>query len=459
MPIDPEELAQSINALVRWAQQHAPAAESPLRRRIADHLGGDPASMPIVTEAMGAYERANLQAALDAWLEAGDRSAETLGLGGAHGWRPGLGEVIRSGPMFPLVEAGPVEYASVDVGDRRIRAVRSGLFLLTSGDERLVASLTADERGMSESLRLEVMAAGADVAEALVRDLRALMVEHNVYRGRVLELTGDEGELNVAVRSLPQVPRERIVLPPGVLERVERHTLGVARHAQRLREAGRHIKRGLLLHGPPGTGKTLTAMHLSGRMPDRTVLLLTGMALYSVAAACRMARTLAPAMIVLEDVDLVAEDRDLYDGSQPMLFQLLNEMDGLAEDADVVFVLTTNRLEVLEQALAARPGRVDEAVELPLPDAEGRRRLLALYSEGLDVRAGDMTRVVEQTEGLSPAFIRELVRRAALIAAEEGDGALVVAERHLTTALEELRSSTDQVTRALLGADDDLDVY
>jgi ATP-dependent 26S proteasome regulatory subunit len=200
-------------------------------------------------------------------------------------------------------------------------------------------------------------------------------------------------------------------------------------------------------------------MHLSGRMPDRTVLLLTGMALYSVAAACRMARTLAPAMIVLEDVDLVAEDRDLYDGSQPILFQLLNEMDGLAEDADVVFVLTTNRLEVLEQALAARPGRVDEAVELPLPDAEGRRRLLSLYSEGLDVRAGDMTRVVEQTEGLSPAFIRELVRRAALIAAEEGDGALVVAERHLTTALEELRSSTDQVTRALLGADDDLDVY
>ena len=92
-----------------------------------------------------------------------------------------------------------------------------------------------------------------------------------------------------------------------------------------------------------------------------------------------MARTLQPAMIVVEDVDLIAEDRGMHPGQHPLLFQLLNEMDGLAEDADVVFLLTTNRADLLEPALAARPGRVDQAVALELPDAEARRRLFDLY--------------------------------------------------------------------------------
>ena len=85
-------------------------------------------------------------------------------------------------------------------------------------------------------------------------------------------------------------------------------------------------------------------------------------------------------MVVVEDVDLIAEDRGEYPGQHPLLFQLLNEMDGLAEDADVVFLLTTNRADLLEPALAARPGRVDQAVELGAARRRRRRRaLLELY--------------------------------------------------------------------------------
>ena len=62
-----------------------------------------------------------------------------------------------------------------------------------------------------------------------------------------------------------------------------------------------------------------------------------------------------------------------HPGQHPMLFQLLNEMDGLAEDADVTFILTTNRADLLEPALASRPGRVDQAVAFALPDAAARR--------------------------------------------------------------------------------------
>ena len=68
---------------------------------------------------------------------------------------------------------------------------------------------------------------------------------------------------------------------------------------------------------------------------------------------------------------------------ESLLNTLLNEMDGLKEDADILFVLTTNRPEQLEGALAGRPGRIDQAIEVPLPDDDGREKLVSLYGGGL----------------------------------------------------------------------------
>jgi cell division protease FtsH len=94
---------------------------------------------------------------------------------------------------------------------------------------------------------------------------------------------------------------------------------------------------------------------------------------------------------------------------------------------------------------------VDEAVELPLPDAEGRWRLLNLYGDELGVAFEPDSAVVKRTDGVSAAFIRELLRRAALLATLGGtDG---VAELHVTTALAELEEAHSQLTRRLLGAD------
>lgn len=125
-------------------------------------------------------------------------------------------------------------------------------------------------------------------------------------------------------------------------------------------------------------------------------------------------------------------------------------MDGLADDADVLFLLTTNRPDVLEPALAARPGRVDQTFELPLPDAACRRRLFELYGRGLTVRAADLDRFIARTERASAAFIRELMRKAALFAADEGPE-LVVEDRHLDQALHELVVHGGELTRSLLG--------
>lgn len=128
-------------------------------------------------------------------------------------------------------------------------------------------------------------------------------------------------------------------------------------------------------------------------------------------------------------------------------------MDGLADDTDLLFVLTTNRPDILEPALAARPGRIDQAIEVPPPDADCRRRLLELYGKGLRSEGVDWDRLVERTGGVSGAFIRELLRKAAVFAAEDSDGELLVRQQHLDEALAELVVAGGALTHSLLGAD------
>jgi hypothetical protein len=417
-------------------------------------MGSEPRDLPIVSRALAPWDRPNFQLAIDAWSEG--LQVEFVGLPVMHGYRAGLAELTRSTPWLDQLEPGAVEHVSVPIGeDASVTCVQSGFWLVHDADGPLVLMLKSDDQGMGESLTLEVMAARRELAERVLAELWRRMSELNVYRGRVLELRSrhfhdDEGA-PLTVRALPTIPRERIVLPNGVLERIERQAFGIADHAQRLLSSGRHLRRGLLLHGPPGTGKTLTAMYLAAAMPGRTVVLLTGQALGAVSASVDLATALQPAMVVLEDVDLVAMDRD-FEPTNAVLFELLNAMDGLDEDHDLLFVLTTNRADLLEPALAARPGRIDQAVELPLPDADGRRRLLELYGDGLHLTLGGGDPIIDELDGVSPAFIRELLRRAALICAEDSEGELHVTADHLRRALEELRLGANGLTNTLLGA-------
>ena len=294
------------------------------------------------------------------------------------------------------------------------------------------------------------MAEEEQAGQDVVAELRELMSTHNVYRGKVLALDGggDFGEEDMAVqfRAVPPVTRDQIVLPAGVLDIVELHTVEFSNHAERLLEGGRHLRRGLLLHGPPGTGKTLTASYLIGRLEGRTVIILSGGGLGLIAEACKLAKDLAPSMVVLEDVDLVAQDR-MMDGPTSLLFELLNQIDGIGPDADVP---TTNRVDILEPALAARPGRVDQAVAIPLPNDDARRQLLDLYCEGLNVNLAKPDPVIHATDGVSPAFIRELVRKAALVAAKAASN--TVTDDHFAGALSLLEEG-GTITRSMLGGD------
>lgn len=463
--VEAKEFISSFKGFMDKVVSQAPGQEPVFVRHLRTHFATEPVNLPIISEHFEKSEHPNLHIALTELLERANCSSTLLGVVAANEFMGVKISLLLGGQRGMQVTEGPVEYVNIPLHDDQVLAcVQSGLYLVREGDRPLAVLVRGTrEMGPRTGIDVEVMALEREQAEVFLAELRTSMRAHNVYRSHVVSLapTGDLGTTQVRFHRLPAVTREDIVLPSSVLERIERETLLFSKLRDRLRAAQRHIKRGLLLYGKPGTGKTLTAMYLARQMPEHTVILLNG--LHTVMGnrgssileqSCRMARLLQPSMVILEDVDLVAEERPEQGTGRScnmLLFELLNQMDGIAEDADILFVLTTNRPDILEPALAARPGRVDMAIEVPLPDLECRERLFELYGRGLDLRLERRSHFIDQTEGVSAAFIRELLRKAALFAADERQD-FAVEDRHLEMALKELVLEGGEMTRQLLGA-------
>jgi cell division protease FtsH len=242
-------------------------------------------------------------------------------------------------------------------------------------------------------------------------------------------------------------------LPKHTLDLLDRNVIRFVEQRKQLCKFGQAIKKGLLFYGPPGTGKTHTIHYLAGALRDHTTLLISAEQVAYLSEYMTLARLVQPSMVVIEDADLIARDRTHLDSpaAEVLLNKLLNEMDGLRPDAEVLFILTTNRPQSLEHALAARPGRIDQAIEFPLPDEDGRRKLLRLYSHGLRLSDELMEDVVQRTTRVSAAFIRELMRRSAQFHIErQGGGDLEFID--VKSALDEMIFHGGSLNAKLLGA-------
>src|SRR5438552_8472558 len=449
----PQEFGLLFKRFLDDIVNRAEVPEGPLLKRLREHLGGEPMRMPVISEEFERFQQPNLQVAMEAYLEMPRHTAELIGLAAENKRQCGLGlsDFVNRGtsPYSLRLAEGPVDWVNFHLdGDRVLPVVQFGLYLVKVDGAPLIAFVTGPNEMMGPRgarARIEVMAPERATSQRFLAEITNLMGERNVYRGKIVSLGpqqfGFGPQTIITFHHLPTVTRDDVVLPEGVLDRIDRHAIAFTEHAERLKAAGRPIKRGLLLYGSPGTGKTLTVMYLTGRMKGRTTLLTTGRGLGMISAVAQMARILAPSTVVVEDVDLIAQGRGMPGmPPQPYLFELLNEMDGLRADVHGLCVITTNRPDILEPALAARPGRVDLAVPLPLPDADARRRLFALYAPGLRLEVGNLDRFIARTEGASPAYIKELLRNATVFGAIDGNGAgaVRVTDKHIDQAMDEL---------------------
>jgi ATP-dependent 26S proteasome regulatory subunit len=132
--------------------------------------------------------------------------------------------------------------------------------------------------------------------------------------------------------------------------------------------------------------------------------------------------------------------------------RVLDALDGLDGDADVAFLMTTNRVDVLEPALAERPGRVDLATEIPLPRLAERERLIRLYARNLPFSEAAIRSAAERTARTTGSFAKELVRSSVLLAARRGQQP---GDEHLAAALDDLLGIGRRLTRRMLGGEVD----
>ncbi|WP_433335738.1 AAA family ATPase [Spirillospora sp. CA-294931] len=453
---DARGLAVAMERMLRLAGNRIADhnAESPLVARLTDHIGAPLHELVQVDHEYRPWEHASLQRGIDAYLAARSPGAEWFGISGRHRGHENISDMLSGALQNGAYGLGRPDYGTAATGpDTSMEIVTLGLVAAAAPDGAPVVIGVRPADDFHRTVVASVFARDRATAAAVRDEIGRLCAEHDVMRGQFLSFGSSEHHGNALVSFLPRpdLAAADVILPDGRLEAVEAHVVGIAEHSEQLLKAGQHLKRGLLLHGPPGTGKTHTVRYLTSRLTGCTVVQLTGPAMQYLDPAVALARRLQPAVVIVEDVDLVAEDRDLYEGSQPLLFALLDAMDGTAGDADVVFMLTTNRVDTLERALAERPGRVDLAVEIPRPDAEGRLRLLRLYGRELRLDA-DLTKIADRTEGVTASFVKELVRRAVLVALRDAASVEVLTDDHFDTALGEMFDPAQSLTRGLLGA-------
>ena len=204
---------------------------------------------------------------------------------------------------------------------------------------------------------------------------------------------------------------------------------------------GGRIPRGVLLVGPPGTGKTLIARAVAGEanVPFFTISgsdfveMFVGVGASRVRDMFEQAKKNAPCIVFIDEIDAVGRHRgsglgNSNDEREQTLNQLLVEMDGFEANEGIIIIAATNRPDVLDPALL-RPGRFDRQVVVPVPDIEGREKILQVHMKKVPLAPDVNARTIARgTPGFSGADLANLVNEAALLAARRGKRLVAMSE-------------------------------
>ena len=327
---------------------------------------------------------------------------------------------------------------------------------------------------------------GADLAalsrEAAMEAVRRIMprinTEEDTIPTEVLDALSVERRdfENALKRVQPSAMREVMVEAPtirwsdigGLDESIERLREGIElplTHPEAFRRIGIRPARGFLLYGAPGTGKTLLAK-ATARESNANFIATKSSDLLSkwygeseqqIARLFARARQVAPTVIFIDEIDSLVPARGGGLGEPQVTERVVNtilaEMDGLEELNNVVVIGATNRPSLIDPALL-RPGRFDELIYVAPPETAGRRRILAIHTEGMPLSEDvDLESLAQRTERFTGADLEDLVRRAGLNALRRGLDASQVTKADFEEALSDTRAS---VTEQMLGEYDQI---
>ncbi|MFA5105546.1 MAG: CDC48 family AAA ATPase [Candidatus Micrarchaeia archaeon] len=216
--------------------------------------------------------------------------------------------------------------------------------------------------------------------------------------------------------------------------------------------------KGILLIGLPGTGKTMLAKAVATETEANFISIKApeilskwvGESEKAVRELFRKARTAAPAIIFIDEIDAVTPYRSTDESSkvtERIVNSFLTEMDGLSNLKNIVVIAATNRPDILDPALL-RAGRFDKIIEIPLPDEKTREAIFKVHTQNMpvakDVNFADMAK---KTDGSSGADIENICREAGMEAIRENSKADKVKLAHFEAAMKIIRPTVTKQSK------------
>ncbi|KAI5168241.1 26S proteasome regulatory subunit T5 [Nematocida sp. AWRm78] len=282
-------------------------------------------------------------------------------------------------------------------------------------------------------------------------DLVALHKETNI----VFEKLDDDFDIRVKAMELDEKPTDSYEDIGGLERQMEELYEGVIlsiTHPEKFKKLNIVPPKGILMYGPPGTGKTLMARACAAKT-GATFLKLAGPQLVQmyigdgaklVRDAFALARAKAPAIIFIDEIDAIGTKRSDSDSTgdrevQRTMLELLNQLDGFSGTPNIKVIAATNRIDILDPALL-RSGRFDRKIEFPLPNKEGRKRILQIHSRKMAMDPNvNHEELARSTEGFNGAQCKAVCVEAGMIALRAGRN--MITQNDLIDGVQEILST------------------
>lgn len=216
----------------------------------------------------------------------------------------------------------------------------------------------------------------------------------------ILDMLPPEYDARVKAMEVDEKPTEDFSDIGGLDKQIQELQEAVVRpitHNHLFKAIGIKPPKGVLLHGPPGTGKTLLARACAARTQacflklaaPQLVQMFIGDGAKLVRDAFDLATEKQPSIIFIDELDAIGTKRFDSDKSgdrevQRTMLELLNQLDGFSSNDNIKVIAATNRPDILDPALL-RSGRLDRKIEFPLPDEDGRQKILRIHSTKMNV--------------------------------------------------------------------------
>lgn len=361
-------------------------------------------------------------------LDLGDIDTHVAALEGSHvDWEPPAASIGGGEPLMAMWRPRGSSATGCE----------SGFLRLARHDAVLARWYWINESGELQSTRLIAVPTPAHYGR-----LHETVTQLRRARGEsVWQIFRDGYNDPVQQPRKPDVGAKLVIAAP-VLQRVETEIIGFFSDAvaKMHRALGVPYRRGVLLIGPPGNGKTSLIRSIGATLSKIPAMILrpaTNFDTDDLEEILRKWTSLAPAMLVLEDLDHLLQSVNVS--------TFLNLIDGVEASATdgLMVIASTNHPEQLDPAINNRPGRFDVVLEIAPPDRPLRTRYLA--DRLADAPAATIEKLVKLTDGLSFAHLEEILRLSGFRAIQHGRD--VRTDDDLINAAEIVRSTNEEAAR------------